>query len=258
MVSIFERVFTVAHAYRAEPSITTRHMTEYIGLDVEFGFIKDWDEILDTAEYVVKNIFKSLAEYNSDELKLFGVTLPQTGQRIPRLKLKEAQQIIFDRTKRDIRKEPDLDPEGEREIWRWSKETHNSDLIFITHYPTKKRPMYTYPDPHDPNYTLSFDLIGCGQEWITGGQRINDYDQLIKNIKKWGCDPKDFEKPYLEAFKYGIPPEGGFCLGLERITMNTLNLKNIREASLFPRDMDRVDVRLSTLKKPAKKPHAKK
>lgn len=249
MVSIFERVFTVAHAYRAEPSVTTRHMTEYIGLDVEFGFIDSWEDLMDTAEYLVKEIFAAVEKNNKDALDQFKVILPKTGQKIPRLKLKEAQELIYQRTGRDLRKEPDLDPEGEKEIWRWAKEKHDSDLVFITHYPTKKRPMYTFPDPKDPDYTLSFDLIGCGQEWITGGRRINDYEQLVSNIKKWGCNPKDFEKPYLDAFKYGMPPEGGFCLGLERITMNILNLKNIREASLFPRDMERVDIKLSTINK---------
>ena len=112
--------------------------------------------------------------------------------------------------------------------------------------------MYTMPDPQDPEFTLSFDLLGKGVEWITGSQRINRYEQLAANIKKWGLDPENFQIPYLEAFRYGMPPEGGFCLGLERVTQNTLGLKNIREASLFPRDMERVDQRLSLLNKHAK------
>lgn len=249
MVSIFERVFTVAHAYRAEPSVTTRHMTEYIGLDVEFGFIENWQEILDTADYLVKEIFKTVKKDHAQVLKEYKIDVPWVAGKTPQVKLNQAQEIIFKRTKRDIRKEPDLDPEGEREIWRWAKEEKGSELVFITHYPTKKRPMYTYPDPNSPEETLSFDLIGRGQEWITGGQRINDYQQLVNNIKKWKCSPKNFEIPYLQAFKYGMPPEGGFCLGLERMTMNILGLKNIREATLFPRDMERIDVRLSRLNK---------
>lgn len=249
MVSIFERVFTVAHAYRAEPSVTTRHMTEYIGLDVEFGFIENWEEILETTEHLVKEIFKAVDEKHGETLKEYNSQTPQVAEKTPRVKLSQAQEIIFQRTKRDIRGEPDLDPEGEREMWRWAKEEHGSELVFITHYPTKKRPMYTYPDPKNPEETLSFDLIGRGQEWITGGQRINDYQQLVSSIKKWKSDPKNFEIPYLQAFKYGMPPEGGFCLGLERMTMNILGLSNIREATLFPRDMERVDVRLSGLKK---------
>lgn len=239
MVSIFEKVFTVAHAYRAEPSVTTRHLTEYIGLDVEMGFIDSWTELMDMAEHLLKSIFEAVKTNH-------GVEIPVIEKSIPRIKLTEAKEIIFKRTGRDIRKEPDLDPEGERELSKWSRETHGSDLVFVTHYPTKKRPMYTHPDPENPEETLSFDLIGKGQEWITGGQRIHNYDTLVANIKKWGQNPDNFETPYLQAFKYGMPPEGGFCLGLERITMNILGLSNVREASLFPRDMERVDIRLSS------------
>jgi len=245
MVSIFEKVFTVAHAYRAEPSVTTRHLTEYVGLDVEMGFIDDWTELMDMAEYMLKNIFDAVKANHADVLANHGVEIPVIESTIPRIKLTEAKEIIFKRTGRDIRKEPDLDPEGERELSKWARETHGSDLIFVSHYPTKQRPMYTYPDPENAEETLSFDLIGKGQEWITGGQRINDYDTLVANIKKWGQNPDNFEVPYLQAFKYGMPPEGGFCLGLERITMNILGLSNVREASLFPRDMERVDIRLA-------------
>ena len=249
MVSIFEKVFTVAHAYRAEPSVTTRHLTEYVGLDVEMGFIDSWTEVMDVAEHLLKSIFKAVVVSHSDVLKSHGVEIPQIEKNIPRIKLSEAKEIIFKRTGRDIRNEPDLDPEGERELSKWAWETHGSDLVFVTHYPTKKRPMYTHPDPKNPEETLSFDLIGKGQEWITGGQRINDYDALVSNIKKWGQNPDNFETPYLQAFKYGMPPEGGFCLGLERITMNILGLSNVREASLFPRDMERVDIKLATVEK---------
>lgn len=242
MVSVFERVFTVAHAYRAEPSVTTRHLTEYIGLDAELGFINDWREIMEIVETVIKNIFKSVETDCSKELKNFKTVLPETKNQIPRLKLREAQEIIYKTTGHDLRKASDLDPQGEKEISKWCKKHQGSELVFITHYPTKKRPFYTQPDPKDPSYTLSFDLIGRGVEWVTGSQRINDYEQLISNIKKWGYNPKNFETPYLQAFKFGMPPEGGFCLGLERITQNILGLKNVREASLFPRDMERVDI----------------
>jgi len=245
MVGVFERVFTAAHAYRAEPSVTTRHITEYVGLDAEMGFINDWTEVMNMAELVIKEIFQQVKKSCSYELGLYQITIPKTVNQTPCVKLKEAQEIIFKRTKIDHRDQPDLDPEDEREICRWALEEKGSEIIFITHYPTKKRPMYTHPDPKDPNYTLSFDLIGRGVEWITGSQRINDYHKLVANIKKWGCNPKDFEIPYLQAFKYGLPKEGGFCMGLERITQNILGLTNIREATLFPRDMTRIDVRLS-------------
>lgn len=248
LVGVFEKVFTVTHAYRAEPSVTTRHMTEYISLDAEMGFIDSWQELLDTCEIIMKNIFADVEKNCSRELKLFKAEIPRISTKIPRLKMREAQEIIFERTGGDHRKEPDLEPEDEKEICKFAKEKHNSELIFITHFPTKKRPFYTYPDPEDPEYTLSFDLLCRGLEIVTGGQRINEYDKLAKNIKKWGNKIKDF-KYYLQAFKYGMPPEGGFALGAERIVKQVLGLENVREASLFPRDMERIDQRLSILKK---------
>jgi len=252
LIGVFERVFTLAHAYRAEPSVTTRHISEYLSLDAELGFIESWEEIMDAAEEVIKKIFAAVERECQAELAIYQAKLPKVSKKIPRIKMREAQQIIFERTGRDNRKELDLMPEDEREICKWAEEKHGSELIFVTHYPTKKRPFYTYPDPENPEYTLSFDLLGRGVEWVTGGQRINDYDQLLANIKKWGNDPKDFEL-YLEAFKYGMPPEGGFAFGAERITMHILGIKNIREVSFFPRDMERVDVRLAELGKRGKK-----
>ena len=243
MVSVLERGFTVGRAYRAEPSITTRHLSEYITLDCEFGFIETWEELMDVAEEVIKAIFAKVGVENAKELEMYSVGLPKVAPKIPRIKMREAQEIIFKRTGRDNRKEPDLDPEDEKEICRWALEEHKSELIFITHYPTAKRPFYTYPDPKDPEYTYSFDLLGKGLEWITGGRRINDYEELLANIKKRKLNPADFAI-YLQAFKYGMPPEGGFALGAERLTMQILGLANIREASLFPRDMERVDIRL--------------
>lgn len=243
MVGVYERVFTVGRAYRAEPSTTTRHLSEYVSLDVEFGFIERWEEILDVAEQLIKSMFKAVKKENSSELEMYQATVPKTSDKLPRLKLREAQEIISKRTGKDITQKPDLSPEDEREICAWAEEEHGSELVIITHYPTSKRPFYTYPDPDDPEYTHSFDLLGRGLEWFTGGQRINDYKQLINNIRDRGLREEDFEL-YLQAFRYGMPPEGGFAIGAERVTMHILGLSNIREASLFPRDMERVDIRL--------------
>ncbi len=244
MVGVYERVFTIAHAYRAEPSVTTRHLTEYLGLDVEMGFISSWEDIMDLAEKVVTSIIRIIDTQHKKELELFNVQMPKVTKSIPRIKLKKALEIVFKRTGVDHRQEPDLAPDDEKQICKWALEEHGSDLIFITHYPTKKRPFYTMPDPDDPEYTLSFDLIGEGTEWVTGSQRINNYRQLLEHAKKWG-NKEESLLTYLQAFKYGMPPEGGFCMGLERITRDLLNLANIREASLFPRDMERVDIRLN-------------
>ncbi|MDO8498886.1 MAG: aspartate--tRNA(Asn) ligase [bacterium] len=247
LVGVFERVFTVNKTLRAEPSVTTRHLTEVTTLDGEFGFIDSWEEVIEMVEYVIKYILSRVEKECGDILKTFNASIPKVSEKLPRIKLREAQEIIFKRTGRDNRKEPDLEPEDEREISRWALEEHGSELVFITHYPVSKRPFYTYEDPDDLGYTLSFDLIGRGTEWLTGGQRINTYDVLVEKAKDRGVDLKKSEL-YLQAFKYGLPPEGGFSFGSERIVMHILGLSNIREASLFPRDMERVDVRLSTLK----------
>ena len=254
MVGAFERVFTVNKTLRAEPSVTTRHLTEVTTLDAEFGFIDSWLDVMDMAEYVIKFMIDSVNNKNSDVLKMYNVTPPKVSAKIPRIKLRDAQEIIFKRTGRDNRQEPDLSPEDEREICRWSLEEKNSDLVFVTHYPIVKRPFYTFEDPEDKGFTLSFDLIGRGTEWMTGGQRINDYAKLVENAKKRGIDLKKSEI-YLQAFRYGMPPEGGFSFGSERITMHILELKNVREASLFPRDMERVDERLSEIDKENTKTH---
>ncbi len=247
LVGIFERVFAVTKAYRAEPSVTTRHISEYISLDAEMGFIGSWKELMEACTVLVRNIFADLQKNCQEELKMFNAVLPQIGEKIPRLKMREAQKIIFERTGRDNTREPDLQPEDEREICQFAKEKHGSELIFITHYPTKKRPFYTYPDPDNPDYTLSFDLLFRGLEIVTGGQRIHEYEKLLKNIKKFGFSQQTF-KFYLQAFKYGMPPEGGFCMGGERMVKQVLGLENVKEAGLFPRDMERIDLRLATLK----------
>lgn len=249
MTSIFERVFTIAHAYRAEPSVTTRHLTEYVGLDCEMAFIDDWTDLIKMADSTVKAIFKAVAENHQDILDEYGITIPKTCENTPCIKLKDALQLIYERTGRDVRNELDMDPEGEREICRWSMEKYDSELVFITHFYTKKRAWYSFADPNNPEETLTMDLIGRGVEWISGGQRINNYQQLQEKIKSRGQNPADFEIPYGQAFKYGMPPEGGFAIGLERITQNILGLENIRQASLFPRDMERVDLHLPKIEK---------
>lgn len=246
MVSIFERVFTVTKIMRAEPSVTTRHLTEATALDAEFGFINSWTEVVDMAEYTIKYVIEEVGKRCQEELKLHNITLPDITKTIPRIKLREGQQIIFDRTGRDNRKEPDLEPEDERELCRWAQEVHGIDMVWVSHYPTSKRPFYHFEDPDDLGYTLGFDLLGHGVEWLTGGQRIHDPKLLLQKAQERGVDIAKSEL-YMQAFRYGMPPEGGFSFGCERIVMNLLDLKNIREATLFPRDMERIDVHLPTL-----------
>lgn len=243
MVPIFERVWTIAHAYRAEPSVTTRHLAETTQLDCELGFVT-FEELLDSLEQVgvamveyaqvkCEDIFSS---YNLEKVVI---------NKIPRLTLREAQEVIFKEYGRDNRQEKDLSPQDEVDICKWAKEKHKCDFVTITHFPMKAKPFYTMPDPKDKEYSLSYDLLFRGVEVLSGSQRINDYEMLASSIKNRGMDPKDFAM-YLQAFKYGMPPEGGFSFGLERMTMKLFGLSNIREASLFPRDMERIDERLST------------
>ncbi|HVT01021.1 MAG TPA: aspartate--tRNA(Asn) ligase [Patescibacteria group bacterium] len=242
MVPTFERVFLVSHAYRAEPSVTTRHLSESTQMDCELGFA-EFVDLLDALEHVGSKTVNHAAEKYENILKQFGVEKPLTPAKIPRLTMREAQQIVFDRTGRDSRNEPDLGPEDEKEICAWAREVHKSDFVTITHFPTKKRAFYTHPDPADPEYSLSYDLLFRGIEILSGSKRIHEVEKLEEAIKSRGMDPKEFSM-YLQAFEYGMPPHGGFSFGLERMTMKMLELKNVREASLFPRDMERIDQRL--------------
>ena len=251
VMSAFERVFSVNKVFRAEPSVTSRHITEIVSLDAEMGFIESWTEVKDMAEAVIKHIFAQLQEKCAEELKLFSVSLPSTIGKTPTLSLTEAQEKIFANTGRDIRGEKDLNPEDEREICRIIKEETDSDLVFVYGYPTKKKPFYVYPNPENPEFNEGMDLLCRGVELLSGGRRVNDYEQLMRHVEEWGMDPEKI-KLFLEAFKYGVPPEGGFAFGAERITMQVLGLKNVREAVMFPRDMERVDFRLNQEDNPSK------
>lgn len=250
MVGVFERVFTISKAYRAEPSVTTRHLSESTQMDIEMGFIDPsadgFLELLDALEFVGTGMIAFILRNHADILRTFRVEDILIPARVPRLTLREAQAIITQRTGRDLSKEMDLNPEDEKEICEWAREEHASDFVTITHFPTKKRAFYTMPDPKNPEYSLSYDLLFRGLEVLSGSQRIHDYDLLVSQMKEKGVNPESFGM-YLMAFRYGMPPEGGFSFGLERLTMKVLNLHNIREASAFPRDMERVDERLSIL-----------
>jgi len=244
VMSAFERVFSVNKVFRAEPSSTTRHLTEIVSLDAEMAFIDSWTDVRDMAEETVRHILKQVEIKNSEHLKLLNATLPVMIDKTPTLSLREVQQKIFEKFGRDVRGEKDTNPEDERQICEIIKEETGSDFVFIYGYPTRKKPFYVYPNPEDPEYNEGMDLLCRGVEWLSGGRRINDYDQLMKHVEIWKMDSNKI-KMFLEAFKYGVPPEGGFALGAERITMQILGLKNIREATMFPRDMNRIDERLN-------------
>ena len=244
VMSAFERCFSVNKVFRAEPSSTTRHLTEIVSLDAEMSFIDSWTDVRDMAEETVKHILKNVEEKNAEHLKILGAEVPKMIDKTPTLSLREVQQKIFEKFGRDVRGDKDTNPEDERQICEIVKEETGSDFVFIYGYPTRQKPFYVYPNPDEPEYNEGMDLICRGVEWLSGGRRINDYKQLIDHVEKWKMDPGKV-KMFLEAFKYGVPPEGGFAFGAERITMQLLGLKNIREAAMFPRDMNRIDDRLT-------------
>jgi len=243
VVSAFERCFSVNKIFRAEPSSTTRHLTEIVSLDAEMSFIDSWTDVRDMAEETVRFILKQVEKKNGEHLKLLNATVPVMLSKTPTLTLREVQQKIFERFDRDVRGDKDTNPQDEREICEIIKEETGSDFVFVYGYPTRKKPFYVYPNAEEPEYNEGMDLLCRGIEWLSGGRRINDYNQLMKHVEIWKMDPEKI-KMFMEAFKYGVPPEGGFALGAERMTMQLLGLKNIREAAMFPRDMNRIDERL--------------
>ena len=244
VMTAFERVFSVNKIFRAEPSATTRHLTEIVSLDAEMGFIDSWRDVRDMSERTVRYILEHVGSTCADELLLLHATLPTMIAETPTLSLTEAQEMIFEKTGRDVRGGKDLNPEDERNLCEIIKNDTDSDFVYVYGYPTRQKPFYVYPNPENPEFNEGLDLLCRGVEWLSGGRRISDYAQLLDHVQKWNMDPKKIEM-FLEAFRYGAPPEGGFALGAERMTMQILELKNIREATMFPRDMHRIDGLLS-------------
>lgn len=247
MVGVFERVFTTGNVFRAEKHATTRHLNEYTSIDAEFGFITDHEDIMRMETKLMRHIVSHLAEHCQAEFAALEAELPLVpteGDTFPHMKLREAQELIKEKTGADKTNEPDLEPEDERWLCEYAREELGSDFIFITHYPTSKRPFYTYEDENDPGFTKSFDLLFRGVEITTGGQRVHDPEQLVKQASAKGLNPENFAF-YLQAFRSGMPPHGGWGMGLERLTQKFLELDSVKEATLFPRDINRIDMLLS-------------
>ena len=242
MVGVFERVFTYATAFRAEKSATTRHLSEYTSLDMEMGFIKDHTDLMRMETGLMKYISTEIGKVNAAELEILGMELPKLPEEdlFPHYKLREAQELIKEKTGKDKVGEPDLEPEDERWLCEYAASELGSDFIFITHYPVSKRPFYTYEDENDPGFTKSFDLLFRGVEVTTGGQRIHSLETLKDKLAAKKMDASNFDF-YFQAFKYGIPPHGGWGMGLERLTQKFCGVHNVKEATLFPRDINRID-----------------
>ncbi len=240
MVGVFERVFEVGPVFRAEPHSTTRHINQYVSMDVEFGFIKDHFDVMAMLTEVVGGILDHLKENYAAELTGLDAEMPLLPAKIPWIHFPKAQQMLHDQFGvNDALGEPDLAPEHERILGQWARKEFNSDFLFVTGYPMVKRPFYTHPDPADTRYSNSFDLLFRGTELVTGGQRLHRYDDYLAAAERFKYSLEPFEH-YLETFKFGMPPHGGFAIGLERFIMQLLCLDNIRLATLFPRDIHRL------------------
>lgn len=238
MVGAFERVFTIARIFRAEKSATTRHLSELTQMDFEMGFVKSENDVMETLEGVIRDTVTEVGKKHADVFKRFNADVPSLGKKFPVLTLAEAHKTL------GVPPEDDMTPEHERAICEWAKKEHDCDFVFITRFPTAARAFYTMATEEDPTLSKGFDLLFRGLEINSGAQRIHSYEDMIERIKSRGMDPEKFSF-YLQAFKYGMPPHGGCSTGLERFTMKMLDLPNVKEAALFPRDLNRIDILLS-------------
>ncbi len=239
MVGVFDRVFEVAPVFRAEKHNTKRHLNEYTSLDFEMGYIESFEDIMQMETGFLQYTMALLEREYQQELKLLDVSLPKTD-KIPQVRFDRAKQLAAEKYHREIRNPYDLEPEEEVLISRYFKEEMDADFVFVTHYPSKKRPFYAMDAPDDEKFTLSFDLLFQGLEITTGGQRIHDYAMLEEKLQQRGMTQEGMEQ-YMLVFKHGMPPHGGLGIGLERLTMKLLGEDNVRETTLFPRDLARLE-----------------
>jgi nondiscriminating aspartyl-tRNA synthetase len=239
MVGVFDRVFETAPVFRAEKHNTKRHLNEYTSLDFEMGYIDSFEDIMAMETGFLQYTMQLLAREYADALAILDVKLPKTDQ-IPQVRFDKAKELVAEKYNRKIRNPFDLEPEEEALIGQYFKEEYDADFVFVTHYPSKKRPFYAMDDPADPRFTLSFDLLFHGLEITTGGQRIHEYEKLSEKIAARGMTEEGMDQ-YLGAFKYGMPPHGGLGIGLERLTMKLVGEDNVRETTLFPRDLSRLE-----------------
>lgn len=235
-VAFFDRVFEIAPVYRAEKHNTSRHLNEYIGLDFEMGYIESMYDVMAMETAMIKYVMTYLEAHFREYLDLLDVRLPIVKE-IPAITFVEALEIIKGKGSKN---KYDLEPEDEVLLCEYAKKNWESEFLFITHFPASKRPFYAMNDPEDSRFALSFDLLFRGLEITTGGQRIHDYHEQVEKMKEKGINPEELSH-YLSIHKYGMPPHGGLGIGLERFVMKLLNLQNVRQASMFPRDVHRLE-----------------
>jgi nondiscriminating aspartyl-tRNA synthetase len=234
LVGVFERVFEVGPVFRAEPHDTVRHLAEYVSLDAEFGFIDDHRDVLKVLREVVAGMVDAVATRAAPAVEQLELTLPVVPETIPLLHFRDALKML-----RADPDEVDLSPEHERALGRWGLEEHGSDFVAVEGYPMAKRPFYTHPDPERPAYSNGFDLLFRGIELVTGGQRLHQYEDYLSALNGRGESTEPYQS-YLDVFRRGMPPHGGFAIGLERFLMRLSGAANVREVTLFPRDLNRL------------------
>ncbi len=237
-VAFFDRVYEIAPVYRAEKHATSRHINEYIGLDFEMGFIDSMYDVMNMETAMLSYIMEFIRERYAQEIELLGADVPVIKD-IPSITFLDALELLRGNAGNSNAKKLDLEPEDEVHLCEYAKEKFGCDFIFVTHFPSSKPPFYAMNSKEDPRVAYKFDLLFRGLEITSGGQRIHDYNEQLEKMKAQGLDPKDFES-YLEAHKYGLPPHGGLGIGLERLLMKILNMNNIRQTSMFPRDINRL------------------
>ncbi|WP_328851970.1 aspartate--tRNA(Asn) ligase [Micromonospora globbae] len=234
MVGVFERVYEVGPVFRAEPHDTARHLAQYTSLDVELGFLADHRDVMRVLRDVLAGMLAAVADRAAGAVATLGITLPAVPARIPAVDFTEALAIAGAPTD-----EPDLAPAHERALGEWARREHGSDFLFVTGYPMAKRPFYTHPDPERPAYSNGFDLLFRGVELVTGGQRLHRHADYLAALAARG-EPVAPYAGYLDAFRHGMPPHGGFAIGLERFVARLTGAANVREVTAFPRDLHRL------------------
>ena len=234
LVGVFERVFEVGPVFRAEPHDTVRHIAEYVSLDAELGFIRDHRDVLAVLRDAVAGVVASIRSLAPEAVELLAVPLPEVPETIPVIHFADALELVG-----APEDEPDLAPAHERALSAWARETHGSEFLAVEGYPMRKRPFYTHPQPDDPRWSRSFDVLFRGLELSTGGQRLHEYADYRAALAATGQSEAPYGG-YLQAFRHGMPPHGGFAIGLERWVARLTGLENIREARLFPRDLHRL------------------
>lgn len=241
MVGVFERAYEVNPTYRAELSATTRHMTEFIHIDAEAGFV-NFDELLDIVEGLLKHVINQVWDNNKQDLLALKAEPVLLSKKIPKISLEKVHELYKQESGVDATGEKDLRPEEERWLSKYTKEKYDSEAAFVVDWPVSEMKFYHKKSEANPQLAERADLIFRGVEIATISMRENRYDELIKQLKELAGGNPDDEgfKYYLQAFKYGLPPHGGFGMGLERLTQKIIGLKNVKEASLFPRDINRL------------------